>query len=144
MVLGSANAAKTGSALIPPLAFSTLALPFDPLWALFILAGLILGWMARIGRMVSHNNTWKDIRRDLLVSLLIGGGNGLLAIVIISTFTLSYLQGVGIAFICAFAGVRTLETAVKWLFRKFMEDAGGKYYRRRDAASPQYEEDEGY
>lgn len=106
-----------------PMILATM--PFDPWWAIFILFGLFLGWMARVGRMVGQHKRWVEIRLDLLVSVLVGGGNGLLATIIIFGFGLNYLQGVGVAFICAFAGVRTLEMAVRWAFRKFMEDASG-------------------
>lgn len=116
--------AKVGSALGPPLL--TPLLPFDPWWIVFVLSGLILGWMARVGRLVNSNSSWLEIRKDILVSLLIGGGNGLLATILIVSFGLNYLQGVGVAFLCAFAGVRSLETAVRWLMNKFIEDYSSK------------------
>lgn len=111
---------KVGSALVVPTLFQFL--PFDILWIPFILFGLVLGWLARIGRMVSQNKSGEDMKRDLLVSVLIGGGNGLLATMIIASLGLTYLQGVCVAFLCAFAGVRTLDTATRWLFRKIKED----------------------
>lgn len=118
------KAAETGLTIGLPLLFGTL--PIDVLWIFFIMLGLILGWMARIGRMVEQRKEWIDIRHDLLVSLLIGGGNGLLATIIIFWFGLNYLQGVGVAFLCAFLGVRTLETAARWMLNKFLEDLSSK------------------
>lgn len=111
---------ETGLSFSIPLSLSSLSI--DLTWTLFIIIGLTIGWMARIGRMVEEKKNWSDIRQDIIVSLLIGGGNGLLATIIIFAFGLNYLQGVGVAFLCAFAGIKTLDTAVKWLFRKFMED----------------------
>lgn len=119
-----AKAVKTGTALAPPLIFS--ALPIDFVWVTFILLGMILGWLARAGRMISQEHSWYDIKRDMLVSLLIGGGNGLLATIIIFWLGLNYLQGVGVAFICAFFGVKTLEAVGKWILRKFLEEINEK------------------
>lgn len=114
------KALKVSSALAVPILYQVL--PFDILWIPFILLGLLLGWLARIGRMVGQNRSTEDMKRDMIVSLLIGGGNGLLATLIIASFGLTYLEGVGVAFLCAFAGVRTLENATRWLFKKIKED----------------------
>lgn len=112
--------AETSIALGVPAVLGSL--PIDLTWALFIFFGLTIGWMARIGRMVEQKKSWVEIRQDLLVSLLIGGGNGLLATIIIFMLGLTYLQGVGVAFLCAFAGLKTIDAGVKWLFRKFLEE----------------------
>lgn len=102
-------------------------LPFETwLWAVFIPVGLLLGMAARAARMLERRKTWGDVRRDFTVSLLAGGGNGLLAAVIIWGAGLNYLQGMGVAFICAFMGVGSFELAVRWVLRKFVEDQKGK------------------
>ena len=94
----------------------------DPIWFAIIGVGLLFGWLARVGQMVQKHDSAESIKRDIVVSLLIGGGNGLLATIIIFSLGLNYLQGVGVAFLCAFAGVRALDSALKWVIKKLMED----------------------
>lgn len=115
-----ANAVKYGSAIAIPLTLSLFTVQAS--WIVLIIFGLILGWLARLGRLVQDRASAEKIKRDIEVSLLIGGGNGLLATIIIFGLGLNYIQGVGVAFICAFAGIKTLDTAVKWLISKLMED----------------------
>lgn len=119
-----ANALKYGSAVTVPLTLSLFTVQTS--WIVLIIFGLILGWLARLGRLVQDRASADRIKRDLVVSLLIGGGNGLLATIIIFGLGLNYVQGVGVAFICAFAGIRTLDTAVKWLINKLVEDYNKK------------------
>lgn len=97
--------------------------PFDLWWAIFVPLGLLLGWMARAGRMVQDRRSWADIRRDLLVNVLIGGANAVMAGLIIWYLHLAYLPGVGVAFGCAFGGVPTLYTMWTWGWRHFSADA---------------------
>lgn len=97
-------------------------LPFDPWWAVFLPLGIALGWLARAGRMVGDQRPWIDIRRDLIVSLLISGANGLIAALIIGRFDLPYLAGMGVSFVCSFSGVQSLDTAVSWAKRYLARD----------------------
>ena len=105
------HTAKTVVAITIP--FVT-ALPFDVWWLIFVPLGLTLGWLARAGRMVGDRRSWADIRRDMLVSFLIGGANGVIAALIIWRFDLTYLPGLAVAFVCAFGGVQSLDTGVLW------------------------------
>ena len=130
-----AETAKYGTGLI----ISYIAAsPVD--WRLLIIIplGLILGWMARAGRMVGDNKSWPEIRRDLLVSLLIGGANGLLAGLIIWWLKLSYLPGLAVAFMCAFGGVQSLETAFKWAMRQFVSDEADRRNEEQKRLSANY------
>ena len=92
------------------------------LWAVFIPMGLVLGMSARAARLLDKRKPWADVRRDFGVSLLAGGGNGLLAGMVIWTAGLNYLQGMGVAFICAFIGVGSFELGSKWALRKWVDD----------------------
>ena len=121
--------AKHGATVALPLAL----LPFDPWWLVFVPLGLVLGWMARAGRMVGESRSWRDIGRDLSVSVLIGGANGLLAALVIWKFGLTYLPGLAVAFACAFGGVQSLETAVRWLRRHIVSDAETEGRKRQNA-----------
>lgn len=110
---------KAGASVLVPLMMTT---PFDWWWAIFVPFGLMLGWMARAGRLLGENKTWPEIKKDFMVSVLIGGGNGILTALVIWWLALNYIQGVAIAFLFAFAGVGTLEAAVRWVFKKILED----------------------
>lgn len=107
--------------------------PFDPWWLLFVPLGLALGWSARAGKMLGEKKSWGEIRHDLWVSLLIGGANALLAAVIIAQFHLQYLPGVAVAFVCAFGGVQTLQSAVEWARNHIINDAAAEGRRREEA-----------
>lgn len=104
--------AKVGLSVGLPAAVTASDIVIDPIIFIFILIGLIIGSMARIGKLVDDEQTTKAIKKDLFVSLLISLGNGTLALIIITTLGLTYLQGLGVAFVCAFAGLRTIEAAV--------------------------------
>lgn len=119
MILESGNAIKAGSAIA--VAGTVSALPLDLTWILLILLGMSAGWLARVARMVQNDRKWPDIKKDILVSLLIGGANGLFAAILISYWTLTYIQGVGVAFIVAFAGLKTLDTVTRSLLKKIGE-----------------------
>ena len=105
--------------------------PFDLWWAIFVPLGLVLGWMARAGRMVQDRRSWRDIRRDLLVNVLIGGANAVMAGLIIWWLKLPYLPGVGVSFGCAFGGVPTLYTAWSWGWKHFSADAAAGEQRQQ-------------
>lgn len=127
-------AIKTGGAASVAFVMPALAqLPFDAWWLVFLPLGLMLGWSARAGKMLGENKPWTMIRRDLFVSLLIGGANALLAAVVIAQFHLAYLPGVAVAFVCAFGGVQTLQAAVDWGWRQFVNDAAAHGRKRQEA-----------
>lgn len=126
-IVAAANTAlKVGPALAIPFVSD---LPFDPWWAMFLPLGLALGWLARAGRMVGEHKPWLDIRRDLIVSLLISGANGLIAAIVIGKLDLPYLAGMGVSFVCAFSGVQSLDTAVSWAKRYVTRDVERKLTR---------------
>lgn len=130
-----AETAKYGTGLI----ISYIAAsPVD--WRLLIVIplGLMLGWMARAGRMVGDNKPWSDIRRDLIVSLLIGGANGLLAGLVIWWLNLSYLPGLAVAFVCAFGGVQSLDQAAKWARRQIINDEAERRERAQLVISEEH------
>lgn len=134
-VSNQAETAKYGTGLI----ISYIAAsPVD--WRLLIVIplGLMLGWMARAGRMVGDNKPWSEIRRDLTVSLLIGGANGLLAALVIWWLKLSYLPGLAVAFMCAFGGVQSLDQARKWATRQIINDETDRRQQEQLRRSEQY------
>lgn len=108
---------------LPPLFLAAAAKSFDPWWLIVIPLGLVIGTMAQTGRMVRNRRTWDDIKNELIVSALVGGANALLAALVIASAGLNYLQGLVIAALCAFGGVRTIEAAFAWAFRHFTQDA---------------------
>ncbi|CDO34034.1 hypothetical protein [Novosphingobium sp. KN65.2] len=108
---------------VPPLVIAAVSKAFDPWWLIIIPLGLVIGTMAQAGRMVRDRRTWEDIKNELLVSLLVGGANALLASVIIFTCNMNYLQGLVVAALCAFGGVNTVDKAVDWAYRHLLNDA---------------------
>lgn len=94
------------------------AVGFDLTWACIIALGLLLGWAARIGSLVKVKKSFKDITNDVIYSILIGGGNGILAGIVIFALNLTYLQGLGVAFIAAFAGTKIIDTVVAAAVKK--------------------------
>lgn len=129
MIISTSNATKATSiaTTIPAVAFT-----FDLTWITLIALGLFMGWLARVARLVHENQGWTTIRKDILVSLLIGGANGLLAAIIISYFSLTYMQGVGVAFVVAFAGLKTLDSITRSVLKKLGE-LGSQSGRQNDS-----------
>lgn len=123
MIVESTLAAKL-TKLMTSLGATIIALGFNfsPVWVIVVMGGLILGWLARIARLIHQNKTFKEVYIDTLVSLLIGGANGLLATLLIYSLGLNYVQGIGAAFLCAFAGIKALEQGIKWIFKKLVDD----------------------
>ena len=122
-------AAKYAPALIAaPLAPSLAVLPFHPWWLVFVPLGIVLGWMARAARQVGQQQPLSYIFRDLIISVLVGGGNALLAALIINRLDLSYLAGMAVAFGCAFGGIASVDQIARfqrswaWLKRHLVDD----------------------
>lgn len=114
------------------------ALPFDFMFVPFIAVAMVAAWMVRAGQRVAAREAWPEIRRDLIVSVLIGGGNAIVAAVAIARFDLSYLEGMGLAFFLALGGVETMKIGwgtakhvFAWFIDRWFESEG----RRRQAAA---------
>jgi hypothetical protein len=116
------SAISSAAKYVPPIAVAVV--PFDPWWALLIPSGLIVGMLARAGRMVGENRASDEIWRDLVVSLLIGGANAVLAALLIHSFGLDYLKGLAVSVLCGFGGVKSIESAARWAQRHVREDLG--------------------
>ncbi len=58
--------------------------------------------------MIDVEEPWRRVRRDLIVSVLIAGGNALVASVAIVVLHLSYPAGMFVAFALAFGGIGAL------------------------------------
>lgn len=94
----------------------------DEVWLVIVPLGLLIGWMARASRSVTDHKPWEDIRRDLMASALVGGAHGTMAAFIIWCGDLNYLQGLGVTIIVAFMGISSVDVAIKWILRKFLDD----------------------
>ena len=104
--------AKTSASVLVPLA---ALFPFDLWWLVVIPLGVFFGAAMRIAGMVSKQRVWGDIRRDICASILAGGGNGIIAAGIIQWADLNLLQGMGVAFACAFLGFSPGDKLARWL-----------------------------
>ncbi|MES2903999.1 MAG: hypothetical protein V4696_07425 [Pseudomonadota bacterium] len=121
-MIGESVAAKYA----PPLAGAAIAvavpLPFDPALGAVVVAGLIIGIVFRAGLMIERRKAKSDILRDLLVSLMIGGANFVFAVAIIRLTKVSDpIVAIGIAATVAISGVRTGQMAVKWVWKRLVE-----------------------
>lgn len=115
------HATLTLSALAPILA----VLPFDPWWLLFVPMGLVIGWLARAGRMMNDKKSWRAIGHDLGISIMIGGAHAILAAMIIAVGHLGYLTGLAVSFGCAFSSVASVNTWFAWIQHHYMDDFSG-------------------
>lgn len=84
--------------------------PFDATWAIIIPLGLASAALARLATVIDEAEPWQRVRRDLIKSAMIAGGNTITAAIIIRAFDLDYLEGLGVAFGCGFGGVEALRT----------------------------------
>lgn len=112
---GEEMLAKAAAGMLVPM---LTIVPFDLWWLLFVPLGLMAGWLARAARLVERQRPWGEVRRDLIVSVLAGASNGIVAALLIWLGELNYLQGIGVACVCAFLGTGTLERAARWAIRK--------------------------
>lgn len=102
-----------GSVGAPPV------LPFEPGLALIAFAGVFVGAMIRVGRMVSRDEPWRAIRRDMLVSALIGAGNALLVLWLHHQFSLDALQMLVAAVIAGSMGLHAIGLATDFARRLY-------------------------
>lgn len=127
LVIGAVGL-KYAPAAIGATVAASVALPFDMALATVTSAGLLVGIMFRAGLLVEKHRSTSDIIRDIGVSLLIGGANFVLAVNITLWLQLdSYLQALGVAAAVSASGVQSGALAIKWVFRKLVEqDAAGQ------------------
>ncbi len=94
----------------------------DPLLAFCIAVGILLGILFRTGWMIDKGEGWPAIRKDLFVSVLIGGANFALAAVIVQYLELSTLQALVAGVMVASTGVKAVLGAAGWAYRKLIAD----------------------
>ncbi len=106
-----AKAAPATAAAGATAADLTGLLPFDAGLAVLALAGIIIGAMIRVARMVKTEAAWREIRRDVIVSALVALGNMILVLVLHSEFGLDPLQMLGVAVLVGFLGLEAIRMA---------------------------------
>ena len=87
----------------------------DPKAAAVILIGLVFGAIARSGYLYNARQAWDDIRRDIVVSMLIGGLNFTIVIYLTGELGLTHLQALIVACVLAAGGARA-----SWDFMNFL------------------------
>ena len=124
LAFAKGTAKGTATVSIPIL----LTMPPEVIWIAVIVFGLVCGSLMRTAKMVKDLRTGGDIRTDLLASLLAGGGNGIVAAMIIFLLNLNFLHGMAVAFTCAFVGFQPMDklaalllpgTGIDRLFKAF-------------------------
>ena len=73
-----------------------------------VIVGLVFGATWRTGSFLSDGKSWKEIRADLLVSILIGGANALLALALSDWLDLSLLFTMALGAVIGATGLRAL------------------------------------
>lgn len=80
-------------------------------WLISTLAvciGLLFGAMWRAGSLIGEGKTWPLIRSDLLVSLMIGGANAVLALAIVEWLEIGPLFSMAIGVLVGATGLHAL------------------------------------
>ena len=76
-----------------------------------VVVGLVFGAMWRTGSFLSEGKTWKAIRADLLVSVLIGGANAILALALVDWLNVGLLFTMALGAVIGATGLRALPEA---------------------------------
>lgn len=108
----------------------------DPLYAALAF-GMLAGWLAIAGVMYEQRKPLAEIKRALVVSVLIGGGGALIALGAVRQFNLDPLKAAIVAFLVAFGGVKAMKsiTGMLWkLFDAWVDDAAKMGRKRQEAA----------
>lgn len=122
----SGAVAKNAPVLFP-LATGALAVN-DPMLvkAGAVLVGLAFGALWRAGSLTSEGKGWTAVRKDLLVSSLIGGANAVLALSLVELMGIRPLPAMGIGVLVGATGLRALpeikEAVTVALKRKLLGD----------------------
>lgn len=101
--------------MTPEAKAAALALPtvtaFSPVYGMALGLGLLGGWLARAGLAVEGRMPWVDIKRQLLVSILISGGSIITTLVLAKLADADELGVAAIGFFVAFAGTDAIKLA---------------------------------
>lgn len=111
-----ATVAKVGPAAVALTFPERIFAQFDPIMALALVVGLIAGVLWRAGDARKRGDTWDGIRNDLVVSILIGGANLIIAAIVVQLMGVPPLYAIGVAMIVAGKG----PDAMLWFERRFM------------------------
>lgn len=107
----------------------------EPTHTAFVLIGIALGILFRVGYMVDNEQETASIKRDVLVSILIGGANTVIAIYLVVTFRMDQIQALVAGVIIAATGVQAGVMGIKMIWRRIVQahidDVMGQ--RRQDA-----------
>lgn len=101
----------------------------DPIYG-SIAFGMVTGWLAIAGVMHEQGRPFREIRRAMVTSLLIGGAGALFAMAAVIKMHLDPLGAAIAAFSIAFGGVKAIKslsgaafTAVRWVISNLADDA---------------------
>ncbi len=119
-MISAHNAGATVAKIGPPAVALTfperIFSQFDPVMALALVVGLVAGVLWRAGDARKRGETWNGIRNDLVVSVLIGGANLIIAAIVVQIAGVPPLYAIGVAMIVAGKG----PDAMAWFERRFM------------------------
>ncbi len=73
-----------------------------------VVVGLVFGAMWRTGSFLSEGREWREIRSDLLVSVLIGGANALLTLALVDMLNVGIMFTMALGAVIGATGLRAL------------------------------------
>lgn len=121
----SAVAAKNAPVVLP-LVGGALTTGELPAQVAAVAVGLFFGAMWRAGSLHSEGKTWKAVRTDLVVSILIGGANAVLALALVDILGVGPLLAMAIGTVIGATGLRAMPEAkaalVGWATRRILGD----------------------
>jgi hypothetical protein len=125
---------ESAAKYVPALATAPLG-AIEPLYAA-IAFGMLTGWLAIAGVMYEQRKPFHEIRRALVVSVLIGGGGSLITLGAVRQLDLDPLGAAIASFIIAFGGVKAMKsiTSAIWKAFDFWVDDAAKMGRKRKEA----------
>lgn len=101
-------AAKNAPIVIPLLAGSLVITEETVVRVAAVCIGLLFGAMWRAASLHSEGKTWREVRRDLVISALIGGANAVLALALVDWFDLGVLFAMAVGVVIGGTGLRAL------------------------------------
>lgn len=104
---------KTAMAMAPLVPAATA---ISPQWGIAMALGMLGGWLARTAFSVEAKKPWEEIRRDLLVSLLISGASIIATLFFARLFAADELGVAAIGFAVAMGGTGSVRALHDYIF----------------------------
>lgn len=105
-----------------------MALPilaaFDWRYAVAVALGLVAGWFCRAAVPYAERKPWREIRHQLVLSLMISGGSLIATLYLSDLVKADAIGAAGIAWAVAFGGLDTLRIVHRFVLHPIMQAVG--------------------